>query len=727
MKSSRCLNSLCFVFLSFWIAGQEITIVDEFTNEALEGVAIYNKDQTLATITNSVGIADLSVFPIGETVYIQIYGFKIESIKISIWELSRNFRFPIQAEEETLDEVILSIARNATKRAKIAEKVNIITDNDISNRRPTSGAELVGLSPGIRIQKSQGGGGSPVIRGFEANRLLLVVDGVRLNNAIYRSGHLQNSITVHPNMIERVEVVYGSSSVGYGSDALGGVVHYYTKNPLINNEKKIRTQLSSDFSSANNSYINSISTELSFKKWASLTSLSYSDFGNIRMGRSRTHGYENWGLNFLYSLNNRNTYSPDPATNLNPSIQKNTDYNQIDFLQKFLFKLNAENQLVVNFQYSNSSDIPRYDKLSEKRNGSLRYAEWYYGPQKRLLFSPQLKIFPRKKLLNSGKITFAIQNLEESRISRPFNSLTRKIQNEKLNSYSINGDFEFKIQKKHAFAYGFEGVHNDVNSFASEKDLIIEENVITSFTPALPFPTRYPSKGSSYRSYAIYINWVWDLNTQLTLNAGLRLTDTSLQGEWKEYYNINALLSSVKLNSEALTETLSLIYRPSIKTKWKAIISNGFRNPNIDDVGKIRENRGYLIVPNPMLLPEYAYNFELGLTKYLKKEKNYISVQGFTTLISRHIGRNNYPIFSDQTTSSNNTILYNNEELITLANNNLGNRYMLGSSLDGKIYFTDKISLKGDFNIINALKSEQFGPLPSISPVFLNLFLNYEK
>ena len=319
------------------------------------------------------------------------------------------------------------------------------------------------------------------------------------------------------------------------------------------------------------------------------------------------------------------------------------------------------------------------------------------------------------------------KNLEESRVSRSFNSLTRITKNEKVNSLSVNGDFEFKIDKKHAFAYGFEGVHNDVNSFASKKDLIIEENVITGFTPALPFPTRYPSKGSSYRSYAVYINWVWDLNTQLTLNAGLRLTDTSLQGEWKEYYNINALLSSVKLNSEALTETLSLIYRPSIKTKWKAIISNGFRNPNIDDVGKIRENRGYLIVPNPMLLPEYAYNFELGLTKYLKKEKNYISVQGFTTLISRHIGRNNYPIFSDQTTSSNSTILYNGEELITLANNNLGNRYMLGTSLDGNIFFTDKISLKGDFNIINALKNDQYGPLPSISPVFINLFINYEK
>ena len=66
---------------------------------------------------------------------------------------------------------------------------------------------MLELSPGIRIQKSQGGGGSPAIRVFEANRVLIVVDGVRMNNAIYRSGHLQNSITVDPNNIDRVEII----------------------------------------------------------------------------------------------------------------------------------------------------------------------------------------------------------------------------------------------------------------------------------------------------------------------------------------------------------------------------------------------------------------------------------------------------------------------------------------------------------------------------------------
>ena len=727
MKFLRGLSSFCFVLVCFWTNGQEMIVVDAVTELPLEGVALFNETKSRATLTNASGLADLSLFSLGETVIIQFYGFEQRQIKIGTTETTQRFKFALTPQDQALDEVILSVARNASKRKQIAEKVTVINSKEILAQRPATGADLVSLSPGVRIQKSQGGGGSPVLRGFEANRLLLVVDGVRMNNAIYRSGHLQNAITIHPNMIERVEVLFGSSSVGYGSDALGGVIHYYTRNPLINSEQKINTQFSSDFSSANTASINSISTEVSFKKWASLTSLSHSTFDDIRMGKSRRHGFDDWGLTPFYSENNRNTYNPSPLVNENPLIQKNTGYSQTDLLQKFLFQIAEQNQLVLNLQYSNSSDIPRYDKLVEERNESLRYAEWYYGPQKRFLFSPQLKIFPEKKYLNSGKITFALQNIEESRINRLFNSLTRNYQIEKVDALSLNGDFEFQHKEKHSFSYGFEGVYNEVRSLAFKEDLILDQNNITGYTPRLPIPTRYPSAGSSYSSYAIYLNWIWDLNAQLTVNAGLRLTKTILAGEWKEFYNINALLSSVNLNAEDLTETLALIYRPTKKTQWNAVLSSGFRSPNIDDVGKIRESRGELVVPNPSLFPEYAYNFELGVTKYLKRPKNNFSLRGFSTLISRHIGRSNYVIFADQETRNLNTIIYNGEEVNTFANSNLGDRYLFGASIDGNVSFSNTLSLRGDLNIIEALKSDRYGPLPSISPLFGNLLLSYEK
>ena len=727
MKFLKRLNSFFVLFLCLSVSGQEIFIVDEESKFPLEGVALYNKSKTSAIITNQKGVADLSIFSAGEVIFVQYYGYKKSSFEMPKSDTKFTLQLNLQSENQDLDEVILSVARNASKRKQIAEKVSVISNKEILTQSPSTGADLVGLSPGVRIQKSQGGGGSPILRGFEANRLLLVVDGVRMNNAIYRSGHLQNAITIHPNIIERVEIIFGSSSVGYGSDALGGVIHYYTRNPLINNKEKIKTQFSSDFSSSNMSVINSISTELSFKKWASLTSLSYSGFGDIRMGKNRRHGYNSWGLTPFYSSNNRNTYNPIPLENENPLIQKNTNYNQVDILQKFLYQVNDQNQLIFNIQYSNSSDISRYDKLIEEKNNSLRYAEWYYGPQKRFLFSPQLKIFPEKKYLNSGKITFAIQNLEESRVNRFFESLTRNYQTEKVNAISLNGDFEFKRNEKNSFSYGFEGVHNDVSSFAFKHDLILKQNQITGYTARLPIPTRYPSRGSSYTSYAIYLNWIWDINPSLTLNAGIRLTSTKLDGSWKEFYNINALLSEVNLDSEALTGTLALTHRPSKRTQLNAIFSNGFRNPNIDDVGKIRESKGDLVVPNPFLFPEYAYNFELGVTHYLSKAKNYFSVRGFSTLISRHIGRSDYIIFADKTTPNLNTILYNGFEVNTKANTNLGNRYLFGASLDGNISLSTNLSLRGDLSLITALKDQQYGPLPSISPVFGGLLMTYQK
>lgn len=713
--------------MPLWMLSQEILILDGVTGFPLEGVALFNSEKTKAIITNQEGKAPLSVFSEGDSLNIQFYGFESLKIFLGTQEFKNGVSMALEPKDQTLEEVILSVGRNAVARKQIAEKVAVIDAQTIELQRPSTGADLVGLSPGVRIQKSQGGGGSPVIRGFEANRILMVIDGVRMNNAIYRSGHLQNAITVNPNTVERVEVIYGSSSVAYGSDALGGVIHYYTKSPLINSEEKSRSSFSSDFSSANLGTVNSFSTELSFNKWASLTSISYSNFGDIRMGTHRAHGYDNWGLTPFYSENSRYSYQANPTLNENPNIQKNTAYNQLDFFQKFLVKLNDENQLVFNFQYSNSSDIPRYDKLIEQRNGTLRYAEWFYGPQKRILIAPQLKLFPQKRFMNSGRITFAYQNIDESRNSRAFESFIRKTQKENVEVWSLNGDFEFELNQKHSFSYGFEGTLNKVRSFAFGKELVVQQNEVIALKPSAPSPTRYPSKGSTYDSFASFVNWIWDLNNELTVNFGMRFTNTTLEARWKEYYNINALLEAVNLDALALTQTLALTYRPTEKIQWNLILSNGFRNPNIDDVGKIRENNGILVVPNPSLFPEYAYNFELGIKRYFDQSKNYLSLRGFSTLISRHIGRSSYIIFSDTTTPDQSTIRYNGEEVETYANNNLGNRYLYGGSLDGYYSLNTFLALRGNFSFIQAVKSEKYGPLPSISPAFGRIFIEYQK
>ena len=340
---------ITFLFLCYNIFGQEVWVEDVVTGEPLENVIVFTESGSHNVVTNAIGKALLKDFPDQGQIRLNLLGYK--PLIISMIEVLEGKKIiQMTSEDEVLEEVVLSVARSQSTRDKIAEQVGIISKNEIELGAVATGADLLEINPNIRIQKSQGGGGSPVLRGFEANRVLIVVDGVRINNAIYRSGHLQNAITIDPHNIDRVEVTFGSSSVGYGSDALGGVIHYYTKSPILNSKTPIQSELSSNFNHANLSFVNNLSTALSYKNWGSLTSMSYSSFGNIRIGKNRNHGFSDWGLTPYHSLNSRNQYKAKPTTNSRPTIQKNTAYDQLDVFQKFLVHLPRDMFLSLNPQ-----------------------------------------------------------------------------------------------------------------------------------------------------------------------------------------------------------------------------------------------------------------------------------------------------------------------------------------------------------------------------------------
>ena len=419
MKYLNCFSFIYFLLGILFVGqAQALRVFDADTNAPLESVAIFSEDRKRSTLTGPEGDAPLSIFLPNERVTVQYFGYEIQQFTVDFSQATTDlFLVP---EAQNLDEVILSVARSQSKRNEIAEKVAVISSETIRKNPMSTGADLLALTPGVRIQKSQGGGGSPVLRGFEANRVLLVLDGVRMNNAIYRSGHLQNAITLDPNTIERVEVMFGSSSVGYGSDALGGVIHYYTKSPVLNRSKKWQSRVSSEFNSANQSGLYHASADISEEKWGSLTSFSFSQFGDIRMGTNRTHGYKDWGLSNYYSENSRHYFKAEQTPNTDPNIQRNTGYSQYDFLQKFLIQLQGNQQLLLNLQYSTSSNINRFDKLNESRDEMLRFSEWYYGPQQRLLVSSQYKLFPEKN------------GCKEERLQRPIKMFWNRETNENL-------------------------------------------------------------------------------------------------------------------------------------------------------------------------------------------------------------------------------------------------------------------------------------------------------
>ena len=329
--------------------------------------------------------------------------------------------------------------------------------------------------------------------------------------------------------------------------------------------------------------------------------------------------------------------------------------------------------------------------------------------------------------MDKGVITFGFQKINESRIKRKFNSLNRSHQIEDLKVLSLNGDFDTSFNNGHTVSYGIETTYNHNYSKAYDRVLNVDGNNVVGVSKKFAIPTRYPSDGSSYASFASYVNWSWNMSEFFTFNIGTRLTFTKLKASWNDVISVNPQLSRVNLNSEALTTTVSMKLRPSNKIQINTVLSSGFRNPNIDDIGKIRENNGLLVVPNTFLKPEYAYNLDLGVDYKSLDSKNYLSIRGFSTIISRHIGRAEYIVYSDITTPDTSTIIYNNEEVTTIANKNLGNRFIHGFSIDGFNNLSRNLKIDYSLTYTKGDNNETYGPLPSISPLFGSLSLDYVK
>jgi len=713
----KFIHSLLLLFFGLWfvdLSGQSLRIIDAITGYPVQDVIAYDTQAKVNTTSDVNGHIDLSVFSPEDQVHFEHIGY--ESLLFRISELQSSTQLALYPDTQRLGEIVLSVSRTRDEKKRVSKQVAILSDRDIASVVPNTSAELLREAPGVRVQQSQGGGGSPVIRGFEANRILLVVDGVRMNNAIYRSGHLHNAISIDPFSLSRAEVIYGPSSVGYGSDALGGVVHYFTKEPRPGDAQPRRFFIANNYDTRHEHTINHIDITHSKDNWASLTSMSYSFFGDIYMGRKRNHGYADWGLVPEFSKNNRDFYQDQGSANPNPNRQRNTGYDQIDLMQKFVFFFFSENKWVLNLQYSSSSDIPRFDKLVERRDGELRYATWFYGPQKRLLISPKYSFTSDKKWLREGVITLAYQQLEESRVQRKFGSLIRENQIEDLDVFSANADFNVALDQSKKLAYGFEFTHNELQSIGFSQNLVVEGNDVVDLVNYMLIPSRYPSKSGFYTTMAAYIDYKLNLDQKNTINAGARITNTRLKAAWNEQALIDARLGKTTNRSNALNLSLVYVFRPNDLWELRSVLASGFRAPNIDDMGKIREKQGKLTVPNPFLKPEYAYTADFGVSRYFDQRTSFVQLNLFYTLLYNYIARQPYMLPFDDSSSSFETVTHLGDELETWANTNVGEATLRGASLQWNTKVNKNLTYGGHVNYTYGITREDQIPVPSILP-----------
>lgn len=704
------MKALYFTFLfllaSVFVQAQNIKVLNKATKEPVFGVAIYNIDKSKSVITNFRGEADLEIFSDTETIYFKHLSHVLKSL--SKGKIGKSNKIYLVSNTQGLEEIVISASKFQQNRRDIPQKIVSIDAKSIQFSNPQTSADLLESTGQVYVQKSQLGGGSPIIRGFSTNRLLITVDGVRMNNAIFRGGNLQNVISIDPFSIQNTEVTLGSGSVIYGSDAIGGVMSFYTQKPKLSYTDSLMFTGNAvvRYGSASNEKTGHFDFNLGYKKWGFVTSISYTDFDDLRMG---SHGPNEY-LRPEFAIA---TSSGDVIIqNENPQVQKFSGYNQLNLMQKAHYEPKEDLSFDLGLYYTTTSDIPRYDRLIRYRNDVLRSTEWSYGPQQWFMTNFQItKLSSKSNLYDKIKATVAYQNFQESRKDRDFQSTIRSVTEEAVDAYSFNLDLEKRVSPKTKFYYGCEYVYNKVNSIGIDEDILNNTQIKTV--------SRYPN-GSSWQSAALYSSISYKPNPKFVFQSGLRFNYVVSDADFTENNTfLNLPFDSARNESEALTGTAGISWSPSSMIQWKLNASSAFRAPNIDDVGKVFDSEpGSVVVPNNNLRPEYAYGGELGLKLNFDK-KLILDMSTYYTYLDNALVRRDF------TLNGNTKIVYNGELSNVQAIQNASKAWIYGFEVGLKMTLAKQLDLTSQYSIVGG--TEEVGaievPIRHVAPNFGNTHL----
>ncbi|WP_299095994.1 TonB-dependent receptor plug domain-containing protein [Winogradskyella sp.] len=693
------------------IKAQTITVLEEGTNQPVSGVSLYNLKKTKYEVTDFDGNANLNKFNDREVIYFKnlLYEpFQLRKLEIS----KNNYTVYLTPKVEGLKQIVISVSKFEQSKKDIPQSIVAVNAKEIVFANPQTSADLLDNTGNVFIQKSQMGGGSPMIRGFSTNRLLISVDGVRMNNAIFRGGNLQNVISIDPLSIQNTEVTLGAGSVVYGSDAIGGVMSFYTKKPQLSykDESIISGNTMLRYASANNEKTTHLDFNLGYKKWAFLTNISYTDFDDLRMG---SHGPDEY-LRPQYVV--RQNGEDVIIANSNSKVQRPTGYDQINLMQKVRYEPKDNLKLDLGLFFTTTSDYSRYDRLIRPRGEILRSAEWNYGPQQWFMGNFQVtKTSSSSNLYDKFQATLAYQNFKESREDRDFQSDIRAVREENVDAISFNIDFEKDLSRKTSLFYGLEYLHNTVNSEGHDKNIITNENTATV--------TRYPD-GATWQSMAAYTSLKYKPNSKFVFQTGLRYNQIIAKADFTENnVFLNLPFNKADINTGALTGTAGITWSPSKMIQWKLNASTAFRAPNIDDIGKVFDSEpGSVVVPNNNLKPEYAYGGELGL-KLNFENIVVLDMATYYTFLDNALIRRDFDINGET------EIVYDGELSSVQAIQNASKAWIYGFEIGAEVNFSKALQLRSQYNVIGGTEDDNGVEVPvrHVAPNFGRTHLIWKK
>ncbi|MFM9945994.1 MAG: TonB-dependent receptor plug domain-containing protein [Bacteroidia bacterium] len=469
-----------------------------------------------------------------------------------------------------LQEVTVTATRQNTAPLSTPYSTNSIQSKDILNFQFRTTPEALVGNTGVFIQKTNHGGGSPFIRGLTGNQILLMIDGIRVNNSTFRYGPNQYFNLIDVYSLSKIEVVRGTGSVQYGSDALGGVIQVFTKEPVFVQKKKTSANVQLKAVSQNMEYTGHGEILFESKKIGVIVGATWRDFGDL--------------------------YGGDTTGKQSPS-----GYSEQAINGKIKFKVSNNSIFSFAYQYLEQKDVPLFHRVKLEN-----FAYYNFAPQQRQMAYAKLEQTGKTKWL--GKTTF-IASLQQSLEKRSYMKNGNDnyfIDQEKVITLGLTVDILSKIRKNWTANSGFEYYHDKVNSNKTQTT-IANDNTLN-------IRGLYPDN-STNGNFSVYSLHHINLN-RFTLETGLRYNNFKIH-----IPDTTTILKvgEVNVSPSSLVGNLALLYHLSKVQSIYSSFSTSYRIPNIDDMGTLGLVDFRYEIPAYTIKPEKTYNTEIGYRASTKR------------------------------------------------------------------------------------------------------------
>ncbi|MBC3786508.1 TonB-dependent receptor [Spirosoma utsteinense] len=605
----KLFTFLFYLIGSFCMAQSLSGIVrDARTNQPLPGVSVRLLSTNRGAVTDQRGYYVLRNLPAGSyTVQLSSVGYRLIDQAVEVAGSSPVER-DIQLQPTVIQlnqQTVTTSQRSESPDFLRPEVTTVITARDLRQRAPRTVPEALFGATGVFLQKTNHGGGSPFVRGLTGQQTLLLVDGIRLNNATFRSGPNQYLNTIDPQSVSQIEVVRSSGSVAYGSDAIGGVVNVLTRTPQFSDEAGFTGSAFGKAMTQGMEYSGRAELGYSSATVAVVGALAYRKFGDLVAGR---------GL----------------------GRETPTGYNQLSGDVKARFRLSDRFVATVAYQDLRQDSVPVYHKV---RLENFAYNQ--FNPQRRQLTYARLEGFYNRPLLKSVQLTASWQRQTEGRQSQK-NPSTAGVAAPAVyerDETTTTGLTLLATAEPARFWQMQNGIEWYYDRVGSRRD---DVNLLTG--AVAPKRGLYPD-GSTMSSLALFSLHTFTLN-RLILTAGgrynaFRITtpESSLQATIRP----SALVGNVGA-SFAILPAVRLV----------ASVQSAFRAPNVDDLGTLGIVDFRYEVPNASLQPERSLNKEVGVK--VRTERFSATVLAYHNQLSNFISRvragrdsiQGYPVYLKQ-------------------------------------------------------------------------------